>query len=50
MKNKDYLRLIVRVFIFLVLLAVFVASIVACTKYGGKPITEIPVWALMFMF
>ncbi len=49
-KNKNYLLFIVWVFIFLVALAVFATSVVACTKYGGAPITEIPAWALMFMF
>lgn len=27
-----------------------VCSIAAVIMYGGKPVTEIPAWALMFMF
>ena len=25
-------------------------SFTACVMYGGKPVTEIPAWALLFMF
>ncbi|MBQ6035753.1 MAG: hypothetical protein IJL43_00440 [Lachnospiraceae bacterium] len=26
------------------------AGVTACVMYGGKPVTEIPAWALLFMF
>lgn len=45
-------KLHVFIYMFLVLLcvAVIVTSITAFIMYSGKPITEIPAWALIFMF
>lgn len=45
-------KLIVFVYVVLMLLliAAIVTSITAFVMYGGKPITEIPAWALIFMF
>ena len=38
------------VFCVLVLAAFLGAEIYVWTEYGGKPITEIPAWALYFMW
>lgn len=38
------------VIIWLIVLSSIATSITACVMYGDKPITEIPAWALLFMF
>lgn len=34
----------------LLVIGSFATGITACVMYGDKPITEIPAWALWFMF
>lgn len=34
----------------LLVIGSFAMSITACVMYGDKPVTEIPAWALFFMF
>lgn len=41
---------LVYVLILLILLGCVATSFTACIMYGGKPVTEIPAWALLFMF
>ena len=38
------------VIVWLIVLGTIATSITACVMYGDKPITEIPAWALLFMF
>lgn len=47
--NNNFAIVIVVVQLIIVL-AIITTSITACVMYGNKPITEIPAWALMFMF
>lgn len=32
-----------------IVIILIILSIIAFVKYGGKPITEVPSWALMFL-
>lgn len=41
---------LVYVLILLIVLGCVATSFTACVMYGGKPVTEIPAWALLFMF
>lgn len=47
MKKGEMIALIA---ITLIAIGCIATSAVACVKYGGQPITEIPAWALIFMF
>lgn len=38
------------ILIMLILLGCVATSFTACVMYGGKPVTEIPTWAILFMF
>ncbi len=38
------------VLLILLVVAIIVATVTAFVMYGDKPITEIPAWALIFMF
>lgn len=38
------------VFLILLCVAIIATSVTAFVMYGDKPITEIPAWALIFMF
>ena len=46
-KNCAVVLLVV---ISIIVVGAIATSITACAMYGNKPITEIPAWALMFMF
>lgn len=47
--NNNELGLIY-VLILLIMLGVIATSFTACIMYGEKPVTEIPAWAILFMF
>ena len=50
-QNKDMIITIFQIIIFsLILIAFLGAEIYVWAEYGGKPITEIPTWALYFMW
>lgn len=34
----------------LLVIGCLATSVTACVMYGDKPVTEIPAWALLFMF
>lgn len=50
MKQGSNLEKIVIAIISVIAVGAIAVSIVACSMYGNKPITEIPTWALVFMF
>lgn len=49
-RHEDYFHIIIGILLVLIGIACIATSAVACVKYGNKPITEIPAWALLFMF
>lgn len=49
-KFLGLLALIIMGLCLLLAIIAIVCSIAAVIMYGGKPVTEIPAWALMFMF
>lgn len=44
------LNMFILVVLVLLCIAAIVTGITAFVMYGGKPVTEIPAWALLFMF
>lgn len=49
-KRKGNLQVILYLLILAIIIGLCALSFTACIKYGNKPITEIPAWALLFMF
>ncbi|MBR0189017.1 MAG: hypothetical protein IJQ23_01370 [Clostridia bacterium] len=50
-QNKYMIITLFQIIIFsLIVVAVLGVAIYVWTEYGGKPITEIPAWALYFMW
>lgn len=49
-KRKGNLQVIPYLLILAIIIGLCALSFTACIKYGNKPITEIPAWALLFMF
>lgn len=50
MSKLDKLALITIGVCLLLATVAIIGGIVAVIMYGGKPVTEIPAWALIFMF
>ena len=48
-KLNKLVLIIIGLCLLLAIIAI-VCSIIAVIMYGGKPVTEIPAWALIFMF
>ncbi len=49
-RHEDYIYFVIWILLVLIVLSCIATSVVAYVKYGNKPITEIPAWALLFMF
>lgn len=49
-KIKDWLITILMLLPYIIGAALVIGVIISLVKYGNKPISEIPAWALFFMF
>ena len=50
MNKTDFGTIILKVLIIIGIIGVIAFNVWACANYGDKPINEVPVWVLWFMF
>lgn len=49
MNREEKKLMLFAIIVCIIVIALLATSITACVKYGNKPITEVPAWALYFI-